>query len=393
MSENSETPFGHSFDSANQIQNWNDSFARGVPEPEDLSEEGDVNEQRKVEIHGIYGSHTENDIKKLDNFKSELQKALENEKGNVLVCLESADLTDEASDKIYKLIEQGIKPSSAIREVLTSGKNLVERDQSTASAQTQTVESGTSSYLKEQVKIIDTFWDDQKYKGKIRLLWEGRPISQLEGEKDADPVLKFKIKDFSEPEKLRELITSFKKVINQQATSVISRDKSTLTRVSDRLTDKNANIGVVLLAFGTRHSYLSRGLNDLVSNNIELTNHTTFNDIQDGKLRFQPYDQVLTTVLNTARKDGSSVSNAISSIPSLNWEKALVGQILLSSSLNQANKQNLPLVESDLLVRIERAMREFNTEAELESFLQKDGFKLLKDEIMQISPTPLKKAA
>ncbi len=393
MSENSETPFGHSFDSANQIQNWNDSFARGVPEPEDLSEEGDVNEQRKVEIHGIYGSHTENDIKKLDNFKSELQKALENEKGNVLVCLESADLTDEASDKIYKLIEQGIKPSSAIREVLTSGKNLVERDQSTASAQTQTVESGTSSYLKEQVKIIDTFWDDQKYKGKIRLLWEGRPISQLEGEKDADPVLKFKIKDFSEPEKLRELITSFKKVINQQATSVISRDKSTLTRVSDRLTDKNANIGVVLLAFGTRHSYLSRGLNDLVSNNIELTNHTTFNDIQDGKLRFQPYDQVLTTVLNTARKDGSSVSNAISSIPSLNWEKALVGQILLSSSLNQANKQNLPLVESDLLVRIERAMREFNTEAELESFLQKDGFKLLKDEIMQISPTPLKNAA
>lgn len=38
-------------------------------------------------------------------------------------------------------------------------------------------------------------------------------------------------------------------------------------------------------------------------------------------------------------------------------------------------------------------MKEFNTEAELESFLQKDGFKLLKDEIMQISPTPLKKAA
>jgi hypothetical protein len=393
MSENSETPFGHSFDAANQIQNWNDTFARGVPEPEDLPEHQEETVQRKVEIHGIYGSHTENDIKKLDNFKSELQKALENEKGNVLVCLESADLTDEASDKIYKLIEQGIKPSSAIREVLTSGKNLVERDKSSASEQTQTVESGTSSYLKEQVKIIDTFWEDQKYKGKIRLLWEGRPISQLEGEKDADPVLKFKIRDFSEPEKLHELITSFKKVINQQATSVISRDTSTLTRVSDRLTDKNANIGVVLLAFGTRHSYLSRGLNDLVSSNIELTNHTTFNDIQDGKARFQPYDQVLTTVLNTARKDGSSVSNAISSISSLNWEKALVGQILLSSSLNQANKQNLPLVESDLLVRIERAMKEFNTEAELESFLQKDGFKLLKDEIMQISPTPLKKAA
>lgn len=396
------TSFGSSYDTAVQVAEWNDQFRWG-PEPDEAEPISTAEAQATpqpspspVEVVGLFGQHTKEKAEKLQELKQHLIGLLDKDPTKtVLVVLEAALLTDTLSQAIYDKVAAGIKPSDAYRQALKEAPDELRTMYKGRKEERvgKELEQSFGVYSSSTLKILDELWEDPKYKGRLRLRYEGRAQTEIKEEIDLEDQLlpKFSKSDLENPLAFQMLISRFKQSISFLALTIIRRNDSVTESIQSAIHNQQDLSGVVVL-FGTVHSLLAPRLQtpDLSSSaNIS----STILDAADTArtFYFDPLLQILRKIEAKVKKvpRGSyqetkdAIAKVAEEISVFDWQKAIVATAVHGAALRLAEKNGLKLSEQLIIARVMRVVRRFPTSEEFTAFLSDKGFSKMLYEVVE----------